>query len=226
MATIFLIIPVILIIVLSAVVVKIGAVALKLTGVDEERAFFQALSAFTGTGFTTRDAELVVSNKIRRGIIMRLMILGNAGIITVIVTFIISFVKGGGGPAPIKVVILIGGLYLFYRVLSNKKIMRRLTKKIEKKLRQMGTVDKRPFEEVLHLAEDYGIVEIGVREGFVDAGLTLAESKLSEKNTLVIAIEREGRIIPVPRGDDKMKLGDTLICYGKLKDLKEIASHT
>ena len=85
------VIPVIVIIVISVFIVKIASVALNLTGLDEKRAFFQALSAFTGTGFTTRDSELVVSNEIRRKIIMFLMIMGNAGFITVIITLIITF---------------------------------------------------------------------------------------------------------------------------------------
>ena len=85
------VVPVILIIVISAFIVKIAAVALNLTGLDEKRSFFQALSAFSGTGFTTRDSELVVSHDIRRRIIMFLMILGNAGLITVITTLMLSF---------------------------------------------------------------------------------------------------------------------------------------
>lgn len=52
------VLPVIMVLVLAALIVKIAAVALNLTGLDEKTAFFQALSAFTGTGYTTQDAEL------------------------------------------------------------------------------------------------------------------------------------------------------------------------
>jgi Trk-type K+ transport system membrane component len=38
---------------ISFVAVRIGAVALHLTGVEWSQAKFQALSCFTGTGFTT-----------------------------------------------------------------------------------------------------------------------------------------------------------------------------
>ena len=84
-------IPAIIIIVVSILIVKIAAVALNLTGLDTKRAFFQALSAFTGTGFTTADSELIVNNDTRRKIVMVLMILGNAGLITVITTLVLSF---------------------------------------------------------------------------------------------------------------------------------------
>ena len=50
----------ILIILVSVVVVKIGTVALTMTGLDRRKAAFQALSAFSTTGWTTREAELLI----------------------------------------------------------------------------------------------------------------------------------------------------------------------
>jgi hypothetical protein len=44
----------------SYLVIRIGALALELTGFESERASFQALSAFTNSGFTTRESEEVV----------------------------------------------------------------------------------------------------------------------------------------------------------------------
>ena len=41
----------------SIIVVEIATVALRLTGLGRKQARFQALSAFTGTGFTTTEAE-------------------------------------------------------------------------------------------------------------------------------------------------------------------------
>ena len=82
MGNIIYVVPVILVVAISAFVVKIATVALKMTGLEEKKAHFQALSAFTGTGFTTHDSELVLENDIRRKIIIVLMVLGNAGLIT------------------------------------------------------------------------------------------------------------------------------------------------
>jgi hypothetical protein len=41
----------------SMLCVRVGAVALELTGMDKEKACFQALSAVTNRGFTTSQAE-------------------------------------------------------------------------------------------------------------------------------------------------------------------------
>ena len=56
------------------IIVIMGGLALQFTGVEKVRAQFQALSAFSGTGFTTKEAETVVNHPRRRKIIMGLMI--------------------------------------------------------------------------------------------------------------------------------------------------------
>ena len=43
--------------IVSVIAVRIGAVAFNLTGLEWKAAKFQALSCFTGTGFTTRESE-------------------------------------------------------------------------------------------------------------------------------------------------------------------------
>lgn len=78
--------------VLSMTVVRIASVALSLTGISRELARFQARSAFTGAGFTTTESEQVVRHPVRRRIIMLMMLLGNAGIVTVISSLVLSFV--------------------------------------------------------------------------------------------------------------------------------------
>ena len=51
---------VIIVICVSYLIVRIGAVALEMTGIERSMARFQSLSAFSGTGFYTRDSEKIV----------------------------------------------------------------------------------------------------------------------------------------------------------------------
>jgi Trk-type K+ transport system membrane component len=62
------------------IIVHIAAFALHLTGMDYNVAKLQALSAFTGTGFTRREAERVVRYRDRRRIITLLVVFGNTGL--------------------------------------------------------------------------------------------------------------------------------------------------
>jgi len=73
--------------IVSVIVVRIGAVAFNLTGLEWRAAKFQALSCFSGTGFTTREAELVIASPQRRRIATYLIIFGNAGIVAMVATF-------------------------------------------------------------------------------------------------------------------------------------------
>jgi len=54
------------ILIVSFIVVRIGAIAFELTGLEWSLAKFQALSCFTGTGFTTKEAELITGHPQRR----------------------------------------------------------------------------------------------------------------------------------------------------------------
>ena len=76
-----------LVITVSFVIVRIGAIAFNLTGLEWSLAKFQALSCFSTTGFTTRESELIVSDPKRRRIASILMVLGNAGLVTLVATF-------------------------------------------------------------------------------------------------------------------------------------------
>jgi hypothetical protein len=220
--TLLFVIPVIVIIVISVFIVKIASVALNLTGLDDKRAFFQALSAFTGTGFTTRDSELVMNNDIRRKIIIFLIILGNAGFISVITTLILTFQKGGVTPVLMNIVLILLAILLIIKVSFHKGITRKLTKKIQSRLIKSPNFTKRPVEEILRLAEGYGIAEVTLNEHCGDIGKTLFESSFRQKDILIMAIERESGVIPAPHASDKLLLNDTLICYGKLHNIEKI----
>ena len=50
------------IVILSITVVRIGGIALELTGLSPEVATFQAQSAFSGAGFTTAESESIVTH--------------------------------------------------------------------------------------------------------------------------------------------------------------------
>jgi len=219
-------VPIILVIAISVFVVKIATVALKMTGLDEKRAYFQALSAFTGTGFTTRDSELVVENDIRRKIIIFLMILGNAGLITVITTLIISFGRGKGNMTPllINVALVLLLIFLFFKLLTHKGVTKFLNDKIEARLEKRPPFQKRPVEEVLRIAKDYGIAEVSIKSTCQDLGKSLSESSFRENDILILAIERKDNIVPTPKASDHILLDDILICYGKLSNIEKIIS--
>lgn len=130
------IILIIVVVFINVMIRKVAAVALRITGLDQPTADFQALSALTGTGFTTREAESVMTHPMRRRIISLLMIIGNAGTVAVIAGLIFSFVTITSPWAIFRFVILIVALYLIFKMATHTKLARFLSKKIEEKLRE------------------------------------------------------------------------------------------
>jgi hypothetical protein len=226
MAGMYFLLPTLLVIFVSFLVVRAAAIALMMTGMDEKRAKFQALSAFSGTGFTTKEAEYVINHPKRRRIITWLMILGNAGIVTVIVTATSSLVRSGGYQLPMYILLLAVGIFIIYRIVTNRGFIRRWEGFIEDKFVQSRTFEEDVTEDLLHFIEGYGLVRILVAEDSPLAGSSLAEHKLTERDMLVLGIERGKNWIPIPKATEIIEDGDKVVAYGALKVLKRIAGGT
>ena len=226
MTGMYFLLPTLLVIFVSFLIVRAAAIALMMTGMDEKRAKFQALSAFSGTGFTTKEAEYVINHPKRRRIITWLMIMGNAGIVTVIVTATSSLVRSGGYQLPMYILLLAVGIFIIYRIVTNRGFIRRWEGFIEDKFVQSRTFEEDVTEDLLHFIEGYGLVRIIVAEDSPLAGSSLAEHKLTERDMLVLGIERGKNWIPIPKATEIIEDGDKVVAYGALKVLKRIAGGT
>ena len=80
-----------LVVTLSLIIERVATVALTLTGLSHDAAKFQVRSALTGTGFTTDEAENVVSHPARRRIVMLLMGIRTFELITGVSTLVLTF---------------------------------------------------------------------------------------------------------------------------------------
>ena len=105
------IISLLIVIILSVLVTRVAAIALIHTGLSKESARFQSRSAFTGAGFTTNESERVVNHPVRRRILMLLILLGSAGVISVISSLILSLISvEEGGWLSLEMIVFITGL--------------------------------------------------------------------------------------------------------------------
>jgi hypothetical protein len=71
-----------IILAVSLLVVRIGGTALRLTGMSLDAARFQSISALTGTGFTTQEAETTMHHPLRRRVLIALMFTGHLGVVS------------------------------------------------------------------------------------------------------------------------------------------------
>jgi hypothetical protein len=222
MLGLYLLIPTLLTIFLSYLVVRAGAIALMMTGMERQKARFQALSAFSRAGFTTREAEAVVNNPKRRRIITWLIILGNAGLVAVIVTATSSIATSTGYNLPIAIVAIITGVFLLYVLAGRSRFGRRWDNFIENRLVKSQALEEGVTEDLLHLSEGYGLLRVIITQDSPFIGHSLREANTAKDEFWVIGIERGKEWISLPRSVDTVNEGDKLVVYGNLSALKSI----
>lgn len=205
-----------IIVFLTMLVNRIATIALTHTGLSTEVARFQARSALTGSGFTTSESEKVVTHPVRRKIILMLMLAGNAGIVTVMASLILTFVIPDTSQHLLfSVIILVVGVAFLWWAAQSDVIDRRLSKIIDQWLKRYTDLDVKDYASILRLWNEYKISELKV--GFNDwiANKALKDVELWSEGVLVLGIQREGTYIGTPNGETVIKPGDTLTLYGK-----------
>jgi TrkA-C domain len=208
----------------SLVCIRAGAIALELTGMERDKAEFQALSAFTNTGFTTREAEEIVRYPIRRKIITILIVLGYAGTVSVIATFATSLFQKNFFFTAIYLGIILAAMYVLYRIASWRGATTKARNIIRRWLLSRYGLKAPSLEEMLKVSEGFGIVRIEVREGLPLAGRPLAELELKTRKVQILAINRGAETITIPQGHDFLRPKDTIICYGDVAAIKTMFS--
>ena len=209
----------------SLVVVKLGAAALTMTGMSAHAASFQAYSAFFGVGFTTKEAEMVMSHRVRRRIIRDLILAGNIGLTSALATLVVTFVQTGGeGGNTLK---LLGWLILgaigFWLLTRLKLLNRALEWTIEQALEKLSSVRSMDYEPLLHVEAGYCISEFEVVESNALAGRTIAESHPTDIGIVILGIsKKEGKFIGAPGPKDVIEVGDAVTVYGHEKSIFHI----
>lgn len=215
----------ILILSLSILVTRIATLALMQTGLSRQSAQFQARSAFTGVGYATREAENVVNHPLRRRIIMVLMLLGNAGIVSVIASLLLTFLGSAENDVslPLRLLFIALGVAGLWLLSSSKPFNRMLNRIISWGLKRYTHLPVSDYAGLLHLGGEYTISEIYVRPNHWMANKTLEELKISKEGAYVLGITRnDGSYLGVPGYTTAICPGDTVIVYGRTPQIRKL----
>ncbi len=209
---------------LSLLITRIASTALTITGLPRHVARFQARSAFTGVGFTTSEAEDVVHHPVRRRIVMLLMLLGNAGIITIAGSLILSFARSeSSAEASLRLGLLVAGMAVLLWLANSSKFDRYLSAGISKLLSRWTDLEAKDYAGLLQLSGAYGISELQIQEGDWLADRKLAELELRDEGAAVLGIYRPGQTyVAVPNGESRLIPGDVAVIYGRSSLLREL----
>ena len=220
------VITVIIILSISVLVTKVATIALMHTGLSRQSAKFQARSAFTGVGFTTNESENLVNHPVRRRIIMSLMLLGNAGIVSVIASIMLTFLDDKDPfslSLTTRLVLLFAGITLLIIFFNSRWINKGLSKIITYALHRYTKLNVMDYSGILHLAGEYEIAEILVGEEDWLANQSLAELALLKEGIFILGINRKnGTYIGIPGSSTTICPGDTLVVYGRAPTIKRL----
>lgn len=212
---------------ISLLIVRIGSIALTMTGLSPQIARFQARSAYFGVGFTTVESEKVLNNPVRREIALALMLLGNAGLITVVGSVILALIgsseEGLFSHLWVRLVFLALGIAGLYAISYSKLLDKQISRIVAWALHRWTRIDAQDFSEMLHLEYHYSVVEFSVQDGDWLAGSTLMDLRLGDEGVMILGIKRaDGRYIGAPKGSVTVRSGDELVVYGKQEMLKSL----
>ena len=192
----------------------------RFTGLPIEKARFQVISLLTGTGFTTRESEIVLSSRRRRRLARITMLFGYVFNITIVSAFINVFLSMKivqVGNQFVGLLIPLGTaalIFIFMRVPKvhawGEAFLLRLADRIfdrKETFNAVMTVDNIGSETIAqvtirHIPEEY-------------RGLTLAKTRLrAETGILVMLVERQGAKPAPAKAETVFEPGDKLTVFG------------
>ena len=208
------------IILLYWVIAELFAFFFRLTGLPTERARFQVISLLTGTGFTTRESEIILASRHRRRLARITMLFGYVFNLTIVSAFVNVFlsmkvVRVGyefiGFLIPVATVALI---FIFIRVPKIRawgdNLLRRLADRVLERhetfnaVMLIDSIGAGSIAQVTlrHIPEEY-------------RGLSLAETRLrAETGILVMLVEHPGGKTMAAQADTVFEPGDKLTLFG------------
>jgi len=213
------------IILLYWVITELFTFFFRLTGLPEERARFQVISMLTGTGFTTRESQIIMTTRRRRHLARVTMLFGYVFNVTILSAFINVFfsMKSSmvghmfiGFLIPLATVALI---FICMRVPKvhawTDNLLRRLADRI---------FDRKETFNAVMLLDNIGagsIAQVTLRHIPEEyQGLSLAETRLrAETGILVMLIDRRNGQPTAAQADTVFETGDKLTVFGDYQSI-------
>jgi hypothetical protein len=220
-------IPIVLLVIsllLSLTITRIGTLALTLTGMSEDAAAFQANSAFYGVGFTTHESEFVVNHPVRRRVVMVLMVLGNLGVATLVATVLGSVMTINSSGQWGRNLLMLGLGCTGLVAIANSHVLHGIMSRLVAwALRRWTTLDLHDYVALLHLSAGYTVLEIKLQANDCLEDVRLSETGFAEAGILVLGIQRPRvGFIGAPTGLTRLCPGDTVVVYGQIERLEEL----
>jgi ribosomal protein S6--L-glutamate ligase len=74
----------------------------------------------------------------------------------------------------------------------------------------------------LTVSKGYGVTDITIPQGSIFVGQTVAQTGLRDKDVVVLTLKRGDSVISNPKSSRELEAHDTLLCYGKIENMKSM----
>ena len=211
------------IILIYYVITELFTFFFRFTGIPVDKARFQVISLLTGTGFTTRESEIILASRRRRRLARVTMLFGYVFNVTIVSAFINVFISMGETQAEHRIVGLLipfSTIALIFACMRVPAIHAR-GEDILRRLADRSFDRKETFNAVLLV--DYisseSIAQVTLRHIPEEYnGKSLAETNLrADTGILVMLVERNGSKPMPAQADTVFEIGDKLTVFGNYK---------
>lgn len=201
-----------------ALVIEIGVLLFRMTGLNREVARYQVISMLTGTGFTTQESALIIDHPIRRRISSGLILFGYFSL-AVIISSIATLLSNDLRIELLLIVIaILVVLVIFFR---NKAIFNKLEDRFEHEMDTEYNLDDWPMKTALGLEENEMVAILDIKQDSTYIGAK-GKALVEENRDIVLLILRRGEeILRFDLFEVKLQAGDKVMVVGEEKYIKE-----
>ena len=209
------------------VIAEVFTVLFRLIGLPEEKARFQVVSLLTGTGFTTRESEMILSTRSRRRLARITVLFGyvfNITFVSTVVNVFLSAGTGGFGSSILSMLIPLATLAAVLSLSRTREVRIWLDRKIERAADSFGS--NRGGNGVMRIDElgPQTIARVSVKtvpEEMVDKTLSQLALK-PRRDILVLMVEHIDRTTENPTAKTVFHPGDRVTVCGDYRQICKV----
>ncbi|MFC4099306.1 hypothetical protein [Paenibacillus xanthanilyticus] len=203
---------------IMGLVVEIASELFVVTGLERSISRFQVISMLTGTGFTTKESELILRHPIRRKIGIALILFGAFSLAVVISS--ITNILADDFRIP-QLLVATAALTIVCAIVKNRRFHARTRPLFEKHLRQDFQLHELPVQEVLYIHDHDLLASVSLHERSVYIGRQARDVLRDEDDIHLLYIKRGHVHLRQGVRQETLAEGDMLIVYGDKQLIEE-----
>jgi hypothetical protein len=206
-------------------ILRVATIMLIHTGLSKDLAHFQARSAFTCCGYTTRESEAIAEHPVRRRVVLALMTLGSGTVVMAISLLIPLFVGSNQSTLGlVRQVLGLGtGICVIWMISMSQWFDRLMLRIVEGALNRWSNVQVHDYHSLLQVGAGFAVGEVALAPGHWLVGRTLAAVRLGDEGIHVLGIKRaNGSYIGAPTGRTYFRRDDVVLLYGLQEFIGEL----